>query len=149
MLTKDEIIKAQEEYKALQVILKEAGALPKEPKKLKRADNENHIAIVAGFSPHIENFKPKIRTLFDLTKNDKKPEGQEWLIFKLEGDYSFALLSNNAAIEKEKRKAQEETDKKVAEAAARVEADKEKAQDERVLEDMREREGDTGLHTES
>ena len=97
-----EVTKAMiDEFLELQKKLKKAGALPKAPKapkKPKRSDDPDYQVILNTIieTELIELTKDDLDKLFTKTITEEKPQGQKWLIFKLEGKYSLAFLNNEA-----------------------------------------------------
>ena len=90
-LTLDEVKKAT----ALLTHMKKLGI--KEPKKAKRADNENYKLVINNLkeSEILEIVEPDLDSLFKDTITADKPQGNKWLIFTLEGKYSIAFLNNS------------------------------------------------------
>ena len=98
-LTADELKAAT----AFLTTMRKAGI--KEPKKAKRADNENykHILEALQTSSTIDDVETDLDSLFTETITADKPQGNKWLIFTLEGKYSIAFLNNSVkATKKEK-----------------------------------------------
>jgi len=91
-----------QQFLELQKQLKAAGALPRAPKKPKRSDDPDYQVVLNTIQETelINLVKPDLDKLFSKTVTKEKPEGQKWLIFKLEGKYSIAFLNNEVKAKK-------------------------------------------------
>ena len=98
-----------QDYKKLSAELKE---LNKQKKELKEVAKQEGIKLTAerGKKDRIVEYTQlgkivkdiiidkntdDIEKIFNNTKSLEKPQGQKWVIFTLEGNYSFAILNNS------------------------------------------------------
>lgn len=100
-----------EDYKAIAAELKE---LNKKKKAIKECAKKEGIKLIAkrkekdrckeynDLHIYFQEQIPKLnlKPIFENTITLEKPQGQKWVVFTLEGDYSFAILNNKIKAKK-------------------------------------------------
>ncbi len=106
--------KKVQDFKAISLELKELNKKRKEIKEVAKKEGIKLVAergkkdripeydiLLRGFEAEINTNLSDITEVFKNTKSLEKPQGQKWVIFTLQGDYSFAILNNNVKVKKD------------------------------------------------